>query len=323
MATCSFHADREAIGLCARCGEPWCYDCIRSTPTALLCVGCIAEIQQSGGLGSGVGAAGASGHHAQPGATEVPASIRPSPIFLVIVAAFVGSCVWAAQQQGFLNARWPVRAVVFSGWILSLCLHEFGHAITAYVGGDKTVASKGYLTLDPRKYAHAGLSLAMPILFLLMGGIGLPGGAVWINHSLIRKRNMRSLMSLAGPGANFICALALAIPLKLGVFESLPTLHVALAFLALLQITTMLLNLIPMPGLDGFGVLSPYLPESVIRAVAPIRQFAFIALFFALSISRFGAIFWNTADHLAALIGIPTELAEAGRELFTFARSYL
>jgi Zn-dependent protease len=231
---------------------------------------------------------------------------------------FVGSCIWASQVPGFFGARWPVRAVVFSGWILSLCLHEFGHAVTAYIGGDKTVASKGYLTLDPRKYAHAGLSLALPILFLLMGGIGLPGGAVWINHSLIRSTKMRSLMSFAGPAANFLCAVAISIPLKLGAFESMPTLHVAMAFLALLQITTMLLNLIPFPGLDGFGVLSPFLPNSVLKALAPVRQFGFIALIVLLSTPSIGNTFWNNADRLAALIGVPTELANLGRGFFSF-----
>ena len=42
--------------------------------------------------------------------------------------------------------------IVLIGWIFSLCLHEFSHALVAYYGGDFTVREKGYLTLDIRRY---------------------------------------------------------------------------------------------------------------------------------------------------------------------------
>ena len=61
---------------------------------------------------------------------------------------------------------------------MSLCLHEFGHALVAYRGGDRSVRGKGYLTLDIRRYTDVGLSFVLPVLFLLLGGIPLPGGAV-------------------------------------------------------------------------------------------------------------------------------------------------
>ena len=66
--------------------------------------------------------------------------------------------------------------LVLAGWAVSLCLHEFGHAYTAYRGGDRSVRAKGYLTLDIRRYADLGLSLVLPVFFLLLGGIPLPGG---------------------------------------------------------------------------------------------------------------------------------------------------
>ena len=42
--------------------------------------------------------------------------------------------------------------VVIVGWIFSLCLHEFSHAVVAYYGGDTSVKDKGYLTFNPLKY---------------------------------------------------------------------------------------------------------------------------------------------------------------------------
>ena len=42
-------------------------------------------------------------------------------------------------------------SIVFFGWIFSLCLHEFSHALVAYLGGDYTVREKGYLSFNPLK----------------------------------------------------------------------------------------------------------------------------------------------------------------------------
>jgi Zn-dependent protease len=298
------HPDREAISTCGQCQEPWCHDCLRSTDAGLLCVGCIAEIREAT-----AGPATAS---------ELVGKVRPSPIFLVVLGAFVAACVWAWTVTPAGPYRWAVRAVVFSGWILSLCLHEFGHASTAFMGGDRTVASKGYLTLDPRRYANVGLSLGLPVLFLLLGGIGLPGGAVWINHGLIPKKSMRSLMSLAGPAANFVIAAVLGTLIRIGLFDSRPVLLVAMAFLVLLQISTGLLNLIPMPGLDGFGVLAPYLPESVLKAIAPIRQFGIFLLFLLLFQTGASTLLWETAATITRFLGVGARAAYTGQDAFRF-----
>jgi Zn-dependent protease len=261
---------------------------------------------------------GASASSSAQGQVDLTDSVRPSPIFLVLVGLFLAACVWASQVDGIGPARWAVRAVVFTGWVLSLCLHEFGHAATAFKGGDVTVVDKGYLTLDPRKYAHVGLSLGLPVLFLLLGGIGLPGGAVWINTGMIRTRAMRSLMSFAGPAANLLTAVVLAIPLALGLFDSMPALGLGLAFLASLQVSTALLNLLPIPGLDGFGVLTPYLPASVLQASRQFSQFGFIILFVLLMNTGLGTALWDTSNWIADAIGVPLQWAELGRALFSF-----
>jgi Zn-dependent protease len=300
------------MGTCVACNDPFCRECVYSIDTdqgaGLICASCAAEWRAASAGPATLG--------------ELKAGIRPSPIFLVIVAVFVAACAWTwtlGKDVSEGEARWGIRAVVFAGWGLSLCLHEFGHASTAYVGGDRTVASKGYLTLDPRKYAHVGLSLALPVVFLLIGGIGLPGGAVWINQGLIRSAKMRSLMSFAGPLANFICAAVLAIPFAFGVVESAPVLALGLAFLAALQIATGLLNLLPMPGLDGFGVLEPFLPRSIIEALAPVRQFGFFILFLVLFRTGLGDLLFDTSDRITDFLGVPVEVADLGRRLFSFS----
>ena len=111
--------------------------------------------------------------------------------------------------------------IVFFGWIFSLCLHEFSHALVAYLGGDYTVREKGYLSFNPLKYTHPLFSIVLPLLFLMMGGIGLPGGAVYIERWRIRNRFMLSLMSLAGPLSNLLVAIVLGLILRFS--PSIPT----------------------------------------------------------------------------------------------------
>jgi len=152
--------------------------------------------------------------------------------------------------------------IVVAGWVVSLCLHEFGHAIVAYHGGDRSVRDKGYLTLNPLKYTHPLYSLAMPLFFLMMGGIGLPGGAVYINDNMLRSRVWRSAVSVAGPIANVIVALVLCVPFWLGAMpaSSENVISCAFAFLIRLQIWAVILNMLPVPPLDGFRALSPWMP---------------------------------------------------------------
>src|SRR4051812_29687668 len=109
---------------------------------------------------------------------------------------------------------------VLVGWVFSVCLHEFGHAIVAYYFGDYTVKEKGYLTMNPIHYTHPLTSIILPIVFMLMGGIGLPGGAVYIDDSLIRGKWRRAVVSLAGPAMNCVLILVLCIPFWTGVVNS-------------------------------------------------------------------------------------------------------
>src|SRR5512142_224535 len=104
--------------------------------------------------------------------------------------------------------------IVLIGWIFSLCLHEFSHALVAYYGGDYTVREKGYLTFNPLKYTHPVYSIVLPLLFVLMGGIGLPGGAVYIERWRLRSRLWATAVSLAGPAANLLIAIVLGLVLR-------------------------------------------------------------------------------------------------------------
>ena len=218
---------------------------------------------------------------------------------------------------------WMTGLLVFVGWLLSVCLHEYGHAIVAYWGGDKTVKEKGYLSFNPLKYTDPATSLVFPLLFLLMGGLALPGGAVYINHSLLRNRWWESAVSLAGPATNAMLALLLTLPFQLG-WSRLDSqdasgdwLWAGLAFLALLQISAVLLNLLPIPSLDGYGILSPWLPSRWQEWGQKFGQYGFwvlLGLFWF--VPPFSRSFWNVVDTIGDQIGLPFGWVAIGTEAF-------
>ncbi len=241
-----------------------------------------------------------------------------SPVFigLVVIMAVSGWAVWDgfAADPGF-----AVFLFVVSGWVVSLCLHEYAHARTAQLGGDITVGAKGYLTLNPLKYTHVGLSVVLPIVFLVLGGIGLPGGAVFIERGRIRGRARHSLVSAAGPLTNVVFAIVLMLPFVLGPPTWVPPdFMAALAFLALLQVTAALLNSLPVPGLDGYGVVEPWLSYRVRRQVEPFAPFGLIAVFGCLWIPSLNTYFWETIYAIMNVFHVPELYSDYGYQLFRF-----
>ena len=242
--------------------------------------------------------------------------VAPSPIFygIVLLTVIFGT----ALARGYRYNGVTMFLFVVASWVLSLALHEFGHAIVAYIGGDRSVVDKGYLTLDVRKYVDVGTSLLFPIFILIIGGIGLPGGAVWINTAAIRSPVMRSLMSAAGPAASGVCALICLVPVRIGLIEA-PWLVIGLSFLGWIQIIAMIFNLLPIPGLDGFGVIEPHLSEQTLRSIQPFRQYGimivFIAIFF---LDPVRDAFFGFTDSVTELVGGSEVFEARARGWFEF-----
>jgi len=217
-------------------------------------------------------------------------------------------------------ARWGVFPLVLAGWLVSLCLHEFGHAIVAYGCGDRSVRAKGYLTLDLVRYTHWQYSIVLPLVFLALGGIGLPGGAIYIHNRALRSRLQRTLVSAGGPAATLAVLLALLAILIVGRDRIEFSLYAALAFLAFLQVTTLIFNLIPVPGLDGWGILAPWLPRTLRDLgwrTAHIAPLLLIVLLLVLPLNR---AFWGGAYELCRTIGLDVWAISEGRALFEFWR---
>ena len=178
---------------------------------------------------------------------------------------------------------------VLVGWIISVILHEFAHGVVAYWGGDYTIRERGGLTLNPLQYIDPLFSIIIPVVVLFLGGIPLPGGVTYIRRDLLRSRFWDTAVSLAGPAMNFILFIACALPLHphfhwldaKASSQNWSDLQIFLGVMAFLQLIAVILNLIPVPPLDGFGAIAPYLPDDIrIRVTTPpLSNFLFFAYF--------------------------------------------
>jgi Zn-dependent protease len=249
--------------------------------------------------------------------------VRPSPLFFGILAVTIAGGALAILENQFAYTA-GVVLLVLGGWAVSLCLHEFGHAYVAFRGGDFAVRAKGYLTLDIRRYTDPVFSIVFPILLLLVGGIPLPGGAVWINHHALRNKRVESWVSLAGPLSNLVLGGLLTFAVT--VFFNVPPvgfrvdpLPAALSYLALLQIMAFVLNILPVPGLDGWGAIEPWLSYKAQAFGAKARPWAPLILFAVLiGIPPIGAAFSQVTGSIFDAVGGSSWAAAWGDNIFRF-----
>ena len=237
-----------------------------------------------------------------------------SPVFMGLLLALVAS--GAVLWFDLVPTAGAIFVIVFvvAGWVVSLSVHEFGHAFVAYLGGDTSVVASGYLNLNPLRYTNALLSIVMPVVFLLLGGIALPGGAVYIDRAALRSRWWDTGVSLAGPLGTLVCTVLVSIPFLIPGFETWVTqtnvmFFEALAFLGFVQVFALLLNLVPIPGLDGFGAIRPWLSYSI-QATANRIGFAGILVVFVLLwyVPPIRDTFFLTIFQITDHLGIPAGL---------------
>ncbi len=244
-----------------------------------------------------------------------------SSAFLLLIVAFLACAVWMLYRPE--HGRWLVFPFVLTGFLISLCLHEFGHALVAYYCGDTTVEEKGYLTLNPLHYTDVQYSILFPLLVMAIGGVGLPGAAVYINTRLLRRRVYGALVSAGGPLATAVVLLVLMLTINLAFKPVAPdrVLYAAVSYLAMLQVTVLVFNLLPCPGLDGWGIIEPFLPYSAQQwgrraaMIAPVLLV--LALFFLPGLNGW---FWNLVYAVSFQIGLDPRVAWNGYGLFQFWR---
>jgi Zn-dependent protease len=167
--------------------------------------------------------------------------------------------------------------------LLGLTFHEFAHAWTANKLGDPTPRLHGRVTLNPLAHLDPIGTVMLVLTMIGLAPIGW-GKPVPINPYYLRwgRRGML-LASLAGPLSNLILGLIVAVILRAawvvapdGVGSALYSNSglVSLIFwLIVMNVSLAIFNLLPIPPLDGFGVLEGLVPPSWDRAMTFLRQY--------------------------------------------------
>ena len=248
--------------------------------------------------------------------------IKVSPIFLGILAVTLTGGI--ATYANYGNTRFAVFVFVFGAYFTVLCLHEFGHALAAYRAGD--LGARAYLDLNPFRYLNPVLSFVLPAIYLAIGGLPLPGGAVMVDRTTARKRWQVSLISASGPFWNIVfagiamAAVAIAAPTDVDIFFGAHSAFWAgVSFFAYIQVAVALLNLIPVPGLDGYGIIEPYLRPQTRRSLEPIRPYGILLvllLLVAFPPVRNG--FSHAVNSILSAAGQPPNGPGWGQHLFRF-----
>lgn len=172
----------------------------------------------------------------------------------------------------------------------TLPIHEYAHGWMAHKLGDDTAISQGRLDLNPIRHIDP-----FGAILLLLTGFGWAKPVPVNPTRFSRKVSMRggmALTALAGPVANILLALAIMLLLKLLLFVAAiasaasQMIYIALYILQLmisLNVSLAVFNLLPVPPLDGYNVLSYFLPGKITYTIARYSSFIFIALLLVLS----------------------------------------
>jgi Zn-dependent protease len=207
--------------------------------------------------------------------------------------------------------------------IFAITLHEAAHGYVAKHFGDLTAYAQGRVSLNPLRHIDPFGTVALPLMLLavskLFGGAGILFGwakPVPVNFANLRhpKRDML-WVAAAGPFSNLVMALMWAGFLKLGLSMPGSYFEMPLALMGaagvLINIIIMVLNLVPLPPLDGGRILVSLLPHRLAAAVGRIEPYGFIILILLLFSGVLGFVLWPAITVLmiavAAMIDLPVQ----------------
>ena len=169
--------------------------------------------------------------------------------------------------------------------LLAITLHEVAHGYVARELGDPTAASLGRLTLNPIKHVDPVGTVLVPGLLLLLGGF-LFG---WAKPVPVDYRNLKNpkrdmaIVAIAGPAVNLVMALGWALLLKYALSQDtsagfwLRIAQISAAGISI-NLVLMVLNLLPMPPLDGGRVAVGLLPMKPAIALSKVEPYGMVIL---------------------------------------------
>jgi Zn-dependent protease len=167
--------------------------------------------------------------------------------------------------------------IYFISILIAITIHEFSHAFAADYLGDPTPRLQGRLKLNPLVHIDK-----IGMLFLLFFGFGWGKPVQFDPYNLKDPRRDAAIISIAGPGSNFVLAIILALLIKLFMLLQLNFLIVigSLIFIPMIKMNIILgvFNLLPIHPLDGFKIVEGILPEEKAHEWNQLQRYGMLFL---------------------------------------------
>lgn len=181
--------------------------------------------------------------------------------------------------------------------IFAITVHEVAHGWVAKKYGDNTAFMLGRLTLNPIKHIDLLGTIILPGLLLLTGTGFIFGWAKPVPVDPRYFKNPRrdmAIVALAGPVSNLLMAIGWALCARLGVVlnmevVTLPLIYTGIAGISI-NLVLALINLLPIPPLDGSRILTGILPSRLAWKYNQLERYGFIILLLLLATGALGAI---------------------------------
>lgn len=192
--------------------------------------------------------------------------------------------------------------------LFAITVHEVAHGWVARLHGDRTAEMLGRLTLNPIKHIDLVGTIVVPVVLLALGGF-IFGWAKPVPVSQQNLRNPRrdmALVAAAGPASNLVMALLWAVIAKIAIIANVAWASEPLVLMGIAGITINLvlaiLNLLPIPPLDGGRVLSNLLPARYSDTIDRIEPYGLLILVVLLAFGFLGMLIGPPIILLRSLI---------------------
>ena len=198
--------------------------------------------------------------------------------------------------------------------IFAITVHEAAHGWVANKCGDPTAKMLGRVTLNPLKHIDLIGTVVLPIVMLLMSnfifGYAKPVPVDW--NQLKKPRRDMIFVAIAGPGANLLMAILWAFIAKFTLSSTPNFFHLMAIFGIHINILLLVLNLLPIPPLDGSRVISGLLPPHAARLYNSIEPYGIWILLLLLIAGALTIILLPAAQYiisiLSSIFGLPSRI---------------